>query len=116
MDTMRKPATREQRTAPRVTIPEHPEVFDVHSGTAIGQLVNLSSGGLMIAGPACIERGSVHQFRIPLRQGQETVEIQLGAEALWCEDAHGSGTFWTGLNIIDISLEHLAIVRAVTGD
>jgi hypothetical protein len=93
----------EQRRAQRVTIPEHPQVIDAHSGALIGQLVNLSADGLMIAGTRCIPCNTVCQMRIPLVRGEQRLEICLGAESLWCEDANDSGMHWTGFQIIDIS-------------
>ena len=106
----------EQRRKPRVTIPEHPEILDVHSGEPVGQLVNLSSDGLMIVSPQCISCGTVRQMRIPLIVGNSKVEIVVGAESLWCEDANDSGAHWTGFSIIDISPEHREILNAVVGD
>lgn len=95
----------EQRRQRRVTIPRHPEILDAHSGAVLGQLVNLSVDGLMAVSPLFINCGTVCQVRIPLNVEDETVEIQLGIESLWCEDANESGSHWTGFQIIDISPE-----------
>lgn len=105
----------EQRRRHRVTIPEHPLIFDAHSGKVFGQLVNLSADGLMVAGDRCIEHGSVCQLRIPLMREQRVVEVRVGAESLWCEDAHGSGVFWTGYHIIDISPEDQQTLDDIVG-
>ncbi len=106
----------EQRRKNRVTIPEHPTILDAHSGKPIGQLVNLSADGLMIAGTQAIRCSHVCQMRIPLfREGQQ-LEIRVGAESLWSEDANDSGTHWTGFQIIDISPEDQAILDAIVGD
>jgi hypothetical protein len=114
MTTSTHPA--DQRRSQRVTIPEHPHVLDAHSGAAIGQLVNLSSDGLMLAGADCIPRNTVCQMRIPLTRGSEQFEIRIGAESLWCEDANDSGMHWTGFQIIDISPEDQRILDSVTGN
>lgn len=103
----------DQRSCRRVTIPEHPQVSDAHSGAVLGQLVNLSHDGLMIAGNHCIARNSVCQMRIPLVVGGTRQEICIGAESLWCEDANGSGLYWTGFHIIDISAEDQKTLDAV---
>ena len=108
MTTSPRPA--DQRRSQRVTIPDHPQILDAHNGTVIGQLVNLSSGGLMIASANCIQRNTVCQMRIPLRQGDNQLEIRIGAESLWCEDANDSGVHWTGFQIIDISREDQKIL------
>jgi len=106
----------DQRCKNRVTIPEHPTILDAHSGKTIGQLVNLSADGLMIAGAEHIGCSHVCQMRIPLIKGDKQLEIQLGAESLWSEDANDSGIHWTGFQIIDISPEDQLILDAVLGN
>lgn len=106
----------DQRCKNRVSIPEHPTIRDAHSGKAIGQLVNLSAGGLMIAGSQHIDCNHVCQMRIPLVKDNRQVEIRVGAESLWSEDTNDSGTHWTGFQIIDISPEDQLILDAVVGD
>lgn len=106
----------EQRRKHRVTIPEHPHVYDAHSGDIIGELVNLSSDGMMLASCNQFDYGSVRQLRIPLIKGEQIVDIRVGAESLWCEDANDSGTFWTGFQIIDISPQDQLILDSVIGN
>jgi len=106
----------EQRRHRRVTIPEHPKIYDAHSGEVIGELVNLSSDGLMAASGECICCGSVRQMRIPLIKGEKSVDVCVGAESLWCEDTNDSGTFWTGFQIIDISPEDQLTLDAIVGN
>lgn len=113
MNTNSRPA--DQRRKPRVTIPEHPEIRDAHSGIVLGQLVNLSSEGLMMAGPRPIARNTILQMRIPLTKGERKVELRVGVESLWCEDTNGSGTHWTGFQIIDISPEGQFVLDSVIG-
>ncbi len=113
MSVIADPEIREQRRQKRVSIPEHPQILDAHSGEVLGQLVNLSVDGLMAMGPRCIACGSICQMRIPLMKGGEKVEIQIGVESLWCEDANDSGSHWSGFQIIDISPEHQEILNSV---
>ncbi len=99
-----------------MTIPENPQILDAHSGKLLGELVNLSTDGFMAISPDCIVCGTVCQLRIPLVQGDRNVEILVGAESLWCDDANDSGSYWTGFQIIDISPEHQEILNTVVGD
>jgi len=96
-----------------VTIPDHPQILDAHSGEILGELVNLSVDGLMAVSPACIVCGTLCQMLIPLVCNGQNVQIQVGVESLWSEDANDSGSHWTGFQIIDISPEHQAILNAV---
>jgi len=106
----------EQRRTRRVTIPGHPQILDANSGNVLGQLVNLSVDGLMSVSPRGIDGATVYQVRIALLVGDQSVEIQLGIESLWCEDANESGAYWTGFQIIDVSPEHQEILNSVVGD
>lgn len=106
----------DQRRKNRITIPEHPMILDAHSGNAIGQLVNLSADGLMIAGAISVGCGHVYQMRIPLVKDDCQLEIRVGAESLWSEDANDSGIHWTGFHIIDISPEDQLILNTIVGD
>lgn len=103
----------DQRRMRRIGIPDHPQIVDAHSGALIGQLVNLSADGLMIAGNHCIECNTVCQMRIPLVMDDRRLEICVGAESLWCEDANDSGMHWTGFHIIDISPDDRKILDAI---
>jgi hypothetical protein len=105
----------DKRRNNRVTIPEHPTVLDAHSGKAIGQLVNLSADGLMIASAEAVACDHVCQMCIPLIKGNTQVEIRIGAESLWSEDANDSGIHWTGFHIIDISPEDQLILDDILG-
>ena len=106
----------EQRRNHRISIPEQPHIYDAHSGEIIGDLVNLSSDGLMAASHRHIAGGSICQIRIPLIKGEQQVDICVGTESLWCEDANDSGTYWTGFQIIDISPDDQLILDAVVGN
>jgi len=110
------PAHSEQRRKNRVTIPQHPQILDAQSSKILGELVNLSADGLMVVSPDSIACGTVYQMRIPLVQGDRNVEIQIGAESLWCDDANGSGSYCTGFQIIDISPQHQEILNTMVGD
>lgn len=109
------PEQADKRSCQRVTIPEHPQVTDAHSGAVLGQLVNLSSDGLMLAGNQLIAPNTVRQMHLPLIIGDSRHLISVGAESLWCEDTNGSGLYWTGFHIIDISDDDQKKVDAIVG-
>ncbi|TCK17968.1 PilZ domain-containing protein [Thiogranum longum] len=106
----------EQRRLTRVSIPEHPQIFDVNNNTVAGQLVNLSIEGLMMMSPSPVNPGTLLQFRIPLQCCESVVDILVGVESLWCDDTDESGVCWTGFHIIDISSEHLEIISTLVYD
>jgi len=106
----------DQRKLARVSIPDHPQIFDVHNNTVSGQLVNLSIEGLMMMSPSPIKPGTLLQFRIPLHCNTEVIEVLIGVESLWCDEADESEICWTGFHIIDISPEHHKIISSLVYD
>ena len=103
------------RRRPRIFIPEHPVITDTNTGETLGQLVNLSGEGLMIAGTCHIPCNSIRQIRVPLTKNGDEVELRIGAESLWYEHDSDSGTYWTGFQIIDISPEHQYLLDTILG-
>ena len=116
MSSTTNPVRSEKRRKNRVTIPDQPHILDANSGKVLGELVNLSADGLMAVSHRGIAGGTVFQMRIPLVRGDKKVEILVGAESLWCDDANGSGAYSIGFQIIDISPEHQEILNAVITD
>jgi hypothetical protein len=113
MHTPTKPNSAEQRRGPRIQIEEQVEVSDTNSGRTLGQLVNLSSEGLMLVGANCVAPGTVYQLSVPLNSSAKVEPLLIGAESLWCSDANDSGFYWTGFQIIDISPEHRAVLQRI---
>ena len=92
----------------RISVRKRPNesiaIFDVNTGHALGHLANISMGGLMLVGPVASAPGSLFQLQMPLPMpihGSDTIEF--GAESLWCLRAKETCSYWTGLQIIDIS-------------
>lgn len=107
----------DQRRQSRLEIQDELPVSNLHTGDVLGQLVNLSIEGLMLTSPEALETGSTYQLKIPLStEGVDDASITVGAESLWSEDIHGSGTYWTGFYIIDISPEDQAILEQLVAD
>ena len=103
---------QEQRTHPRKQIEKKIEITDINSGDVLGSLVNISLGGFMLISSAEQPLNQLFQLRIdfPAPIDGET-GIDLGAESLWCNDATGPGSFWTGFQIIDLSDQGMELVQ-----
>lgn len=106
----------EQRKKARIALPEPPVVYDAHSGKPVGQVVNISVEGMMLAGPTHIAPGTVRQFRIQIQHNGNYTELQTGVESLWCQDVNNSGTYWTGFHIIDIAPKQQEILNHLIDD
>lgn len=70
----------------------------------IGEVVNVSLGGLMVLTGVALEPDSLYQIEL-LAKGpnDETEGFAAGVRALWRAPAGRADVFWIGLEIIDIS-------------
>ncbi len=92
------------------------ELTEHISGEKLGEVVNLSPGGLMLLTPtkAGIENLFQVECNVVDASGQ-TDSFAAGVMVLWQTEASQPGTYWTGLQIIDIdkaSQERLQTLHA----
>ena len=94
----------EKRKLPRKRAPGRVTVYDRTTDTAIGHVVNMSIGGMLLISDTPIPADRVFQLRIALPKPVAGVDaVDFGAESLWESPAMDENNFWTGLQIIDIS-------------
>lgn len=79
------------------------EISDHHTGASLGQVVNITTEGLLLISRAPIAIDAVFQMDMHLTEPPNTTSF--GATALWSSPARQEGCFWTGFHIIDISPE-----------
>ncbi|MBV1915171.1 MAG: PilZ domain-containing protein [Pseudomonadales bacterium] len=105
------------RTETRTTITSEVMVIDLDSGKHIGNLLNISTGGLMLLGTDPIELDKLYQLEIQLASPVNGLStIQVGADSLWSNPSSDSSTFWTGFQIIDISDDSQRAINQLTND
>lgn len=95
----------EHRVAPRKRVNEKIQVRDLNSDELIGNLVNISAGGLMLVSEAPITPNRLFQFSLTLPAPVNGIPVvEFGAECLWVQDnTETKGPCWAGFQIIDIS-------------
>jgi hypothetical protein len=104
--------TEEKRSVSRVEARNEIEVVNASSGEPLGRLVNISSGGFMLLGNSVIEPNQLFQLRLVFSQPVNGCEaVKCGAESLWNNSASQASYHWTGFQIIDISDEHIAVLK-----
>lgn len=96
----------DKRQHERVTLEDkgwHAKVIDQVTGNVLGDIVNLSPGGMMLITSQDIAIESLHQVecRATSPEGQET-RFTAGTMVLWRAEASEKHTYWVGLQIIDI--------------
>ncbi|KAF1007030.1 MAG: hypothetical protein GAK28_02001 [Luteibacter sp.] len=106
----------EQRRSPRKRVTGPIPVIDAMSGDVLGQLCNLSVGGLMLLGAGAPATGVVRQVRFPLPDlRQRDREIVVGIHELWREQASTAGQYWSGHRIVAVVDEHLRLIEEWVG-
>ncbi|WP_096085351.1 PilZ domain-containing protein [Agaribacterium haliotis] len=79
------------------------------SAEVLGTLVNLSSEGLMLLGPAEVNEGGVYQVEIAFSDGVSV--LTMGLECLWVNPGAEESQVWSGYKIIDISDDAQALLE-----
>lgn len=84
----------------------HAELIDQLSGRKMGDVVNLSTNGLMMITTELIDSDSLYQVEC-ISHGPDDQEARFtaGVEVLWTSPASQPDTTWAGLQIIDIDLD-----------
>jgi hypothetical protein len=107
-------ANSEHRQQHRLEIEGSLSVTNAKTGSSLGLLANLSVEGLMISSQKPIALNTRFHLNVPLSaEGVDDVSILVTAESLWSEDVSGSGTYWTGFHIENISAEHQEILTKI---
>ncbi len=81
----------------------HAKLIDQVTGDVLGDIVNLSPGGMMLITSRDIEIESLHQVECHATSpdGQD-MRFTAGTVVLWRTEASQEHTYWLGLQIIDI--------------
>lgn len=93
----------------RVELDQPINIVDIINGGEIGELVNVSIGGIMIMSDREIPTHSIFQLSLQLPaeiQGSKTIEV--GTDSLWCREIENFHRYWVGFHIIDASDAALA--------
>ena len=107
----------EKRKAPRKKAPEKVTVYDQATDNAVGQVVNMSTGGVLLLSDSPIPVDSVFQFRVELPESiEDTDSLNFGVESLWGSPAMDENYYWTGFQIIDISESDSRILEILIKD
>jgi hypothetical protein len=79
-------------------------VNDTINGGVFGELVNITTEGLMVMTDREIETQAIFQLALQLPEMMAGSDILvLGADCLWCRRAENFYRYWAGFQIIDAS-------------
>jgi len=80
-------------------------VWDEIEETLLGQLCNVSPGGLLLLTEQTLPIDAVFQIRIQPAATNSFEPFSLGIETLWTEPGNQGASFWVGMRVIDASEE-----------
>ncbi len=84
-------------------------ILDTINGGAFGELVNITTEGLMVMADREIETQAIFQLALQLPEPiKGSDQIVVGADCLWCRRAENFYRYWAGFQIIDASEQALA--------
>lgn len=89
-------------------------VLDTINGGTFGELVNLTTEGMMVIIDREIETQAIFQLALLLPEpinGDD--QIVVGADCLWCRRAENFYRYWAGFQIIDASDRALEQIDAL---
>lgn len=79
-------------------------ILDTINGGAFGELVNITTEGLMLMTDREIETQAIFQLSLQLPEPiKGNDQIIVGADCLWCRRAENFYRYWAGFQIIDAS-------------
>ncbi len=104
----------EKRKQIRQKLSTEIDVIDIHSERRLGQLMDVSTQGLMMLSDVPISTNSIFELLIQLPVEIEGCkEIRLGVESLWTRESNDGTQHWTGFHVISIDDQDLHCIEAV---
>jgi hypothetical protein len=107
----------EKRQHPRIDLADEgwrAELINQMTGKRLGEVVNLSLGGLLLLTATPLEPECLYQVElVATGPNEESEQVSAGVVALWRSPAGAQGTSWVGLQIIDISDDDWARLMAL---
>lgn len=108
---------RELRRHPRKLPSNRIVIHDRSQQQPLGNLVNISSSGLMLMTDRELLPGHIFQLEMSLPLAAGGVQtIAFGAETLWCQSSPPSEQCWVGFQIIDMAESDTALIEQLTDD
>lgn len=90
------------------------DVFIRESDERLGNVVNLSRSGMMIAHDNAIAVDSMQEFKIPLGHVISGLsDFEADVRVKWFRENHESGLYGTGLEFLDSTKEQWALIQVM---
>ncbi len=102
----------EKRRLKRKHLIYYLSVFDRNTAERIGQLVNITTEGIMLTTEEPMESGLIFQMKMVLPEEIKGIEeVTFDARSMWCRKSVNPDFYDIGFQLLDISTEHTKIVQ-----
>lgn len=97
----------DKRKHKRLDVPKVVDIFTAEQGDHLGRLVNVTIEGMMIMGEESLEMARFYSLVLHLNEynDSEPESVFCRAACLWVAPTNQEGSYWSGLEIVDISDE-----------
>lgn len=111
------PSPENKRTVARRHLIYYLRVFNHHTGDLIGNLVDISTKGIMVVSEKVIEPNTRYRLRMVLPDTVDgSKEVDFDAESRWCRNDANQAFYDTGFELLDPSMEFLDAVDRLVED
>lgn len=110
---MSEMSNEERRQHQRVNVHDL-KVISTYIGENVGNLVDLSQGGMQIKGTLKFDQYASYKFHIPLEKeslGKDFVELD--AECIWCKQEEGQEVYSGGFIFLAESGDQIIIIDQI---
>lgn len=117
MEAMGKNSDSNKRSVPRRHLIYYLRVFDTKSNMMIGNLVDISTKGIMVVSDNEVPAGQKFRLKMVLPDTLEgSKEIEFDAESRWCHNDTNPDFYDTGFELIDPDASFLDAVDRLVED
>lgn len=117
MEAKEKALDDNKRSVPRRHLIYYLRVFDVETNSLLGNLVDISTKGMMVVSEQRVEPGKKYRLRMVL---PDTVdgrkEVEFDAESRWCQNDTNEDFYDTGFELMNPQTEFLDAVDRLVED
>jgi len=105
---------KNRRRIPRKYLMFNARVFDTVTGKLIGQLLDVTPGGLMLLSERAVAPDTAYTLRLELTGGNSDVSfIELEARSRWCRRDVDPAFYCAGFQITALSPEAAGVIRHI---
>jgi hypothetical protein len=117
MEATNKVEDDNKRSVPRRHLIYYLRVFDTETNSLLGNLVDISTRGIMVVSDKKIESGKRYRLKMVLPDSLEgSKDVEFDAESRWCQNDTNPDFYDTGFELIDPHASFLDVVDRLVED